>query len=122
MPEPDDTAQDLPGPTPGVPGVLSELEASARALEKAEAWHDPPDRHSLVRAGKIAPQVILLCAIAWLVWHELKAIDLRTAAARLQGAERRWVGFAMGAAVLALSMMGLYDVLAFPSTPTLRKR
>jgi phosphatidylglycerol lysyltransferase len=121
MPDPDDPPQDLPA-LPEGPAVFAELGASEAALKKAESGHEPPDRHSLLKSGKIALQIAVLCGIAWLVWHELKAIDLRTAAARLQGADRRSVALAIGAAVLALSMMGLYDVLAFPSTPTLRKR
>jgi phosphatidylglycerol lysyltransferase len=128
MPDGDEPTQDLPAPGDHpAPTELNEAppgaaHGAAHGAGPPPPRHDPPDRHALLRAGRIALQIAVLCGIGWLVWHELKAIDLRTAAARLHGASRRDVALAIGAAVLALAMMGLYDVAAFPASPTLRAR
>lgn len=69
--------------------------------------------------AKIALRVLLLVGVGWLVWHELRHIDFRTARHRIQDADTSDLLVALLAAACAIGVMGLYDVLAFPSTPKL---
>ncbi|MEX2220037.1 MAG: phosphatidylglycerol lysyltransferase domain-containing protein [Phycisphaerales bacterium] len=118
MPDAASPTRDHPDGPARAPSLPDAREA-AGILSQPRA---PRDRSALLHTLKIAARVILLAAIGWLVWHELRQIDLPAAARRLSGSEPRSVAMAAGAAVLALLMMGFYDVIAFPSTPQLRAR
>jgi phosphatidylglycerol lysyltransferase len=108
-----DTASDSPDPA-----ALPEGQAPSPLV----GHHKPRDRQALLKVAKAVVRVGLLLGVGWLVWHELRGINVDLAKQRLREADPKFFFLAIGAAVLALAMMGLYDVAAFPSTPQLRPR
>jgi len=65
---------------------------------------------------------ILLAALpailVWLVWRELHALDVHRVRAVLAGADPLLLGAGIGAAFLAVGVMGFYDAVAFPRGST----
>jgi phosphatidylglycerol lysyltransferase len=81
------------------------------------------ERHGPARrVVALAVRALLLALVLWLVWRELRGIDLQAAKERVQGAHAAWILPALGAAILGIAAMGLYDVLAYPGAPRLRAR
>lgn len=96
------TGDDAPPPT-------QDRAPDARREVAAAAW----------RWGKRALRVILPALILWIVWRELKHINVQEARARLAEARAGWLALAALATACGLASMGLYDAFAFPATPSL---
>jgi phosphatidylglycerol lysyltransferase len=80
------------------------------------------DRSRLLHYGKIVLRLGLLVGIVALVWHELAAIDIRTARDQIESAHLPSVAVAILVVALAFAGMGLYDVLGFRTTRELPPR
>lgn len=81
-----------------------------------------PGRARLIRRLSIALHIVIPVLVIYLVWHEFKKISISDVRDSLQGADLRGILMSIGAAVVAVSVMGCYDVLAFPSVRLLRAR
>jgi phosphatidylglycerol lysyltransferase len=114
------------GANGGDPARLPEAdEAAAAPGGEADAPVIPPpikDRSLLLHLGKIALRIGLLAGVIALVWHELAAIDIRTARDQAESAHLPSVALAVIVVGLAFAVMGLYDVFAFRSTRQLLPR
>lgn len=80
---------------------------------------DVLSRTLILPVARVGVRAVVLVGLAWLVWHELRAVDLATAGEHLRAVDRRLLGLALTAVVLGVSMAGLYDVLVFRSLPEL---
>jgi phosphatidylglycerol lysyltransferase len=90
--------------------------AAAGSPETARRWG------AAWKPLKIFLRVALLAGVVWLVWHELTQVDLRSAREQLLGANTSLILLAIGAACVSIAVVGLYDVVAFPSTGRLTRR
>src|SRR5882762_6197363 len=98
MPDPPRTPQGDPaerGPSPGAP---------------------PHDHTAILRAANIALHILLPALVVFLVWHEVRTIHFRQVRELARNADPRLLLLSIACAALALSAMGCYDILAFPST------
>lgn len=93
----------------------------ARPALASKAHPDPTgrDRGPVLHVLKIAIRVALLLGVVWLVWYELRSIDFRKVREQAAGVDAAGLWLALLAAAAAIGVMGLYDFLAFPSTPRL---
>jgi len=80
---------------------------------------DPRVSGPVRRLAVLGLRIALLAGVVWLVWHELRSVNFRIAREQIEsasGISLLWALLATGAAIV---IMGLYDVLAFPSAPGL---
>jgi hypothetical protein len=75
---------------PGIPGLARQANESDRQAKRRGPWR---------RAATIALRVGLLGVIAWLVWRELRGIDLLAAKEHVQAADTNAVMLALAAAL-----------------------
>ncbi len=75
---------------------------------------------ALLHWAKFIAQIVVPIGVVWLVWFELKTIDVRQTRAALHEASLGPLAAAVLSAGLTLGVMGLYDVVSFGSTPTMR--
>ena len=79
-----------------------------RRLEGRTLW-------LLGHAAQVWP-IIAVGAVLWLTWNALGAIHIRDVRAVMQSLDQRWVWAAGAFTALNVSVMGLYDVIAFRQT------
>lgn len=84
----------------GTEGAAPELQESRLLLATLAA-----------RLAPLWPWIVLL-AIAWLGWHELKLVDIAAVRGLLRGTEADLVLVLLAATAANLAVFGLYDVLA----------
>lgn len=78
---------------------------------KSEKWR---------RVGQVL-RVVLPLAVAWLVWHEVHALNYAEIRADAVRADRKLLALGVAATFATLAIMGLYDVIAFDQHPKLPK-
>src|SRR5213078_2441074 len=93
-----------------------------RPRETDPAPAKPHDHTALLRAANIGLHILLPTLVVFLVWHEVSHIHFRQVRELAKAADPRLLLLSIACAALALSAMGCYDILAFPSTPRLRPR
>jgi phosphatidylglycerol lysyltransferase len=71
------------------------------------------------KAARVVLRCALLIVVLWVVSRELKGIDLRETREVLLEVDTSKVLLGLLGAAVAVSVMGLYDVASFPSTPLL---
>lgn len=69
--------------------------------------------------GKIGLRIALPALVIWLVWRDLRLIDFRRVRAALANADPTSLLLAALCTAVAIASMGLYDAIAFRSTPEL---
>lgn len=78
---------------------------------KSERWR---------RVGRVL-RIVLPLGVAWLVWHELHALNYGEIRADAVRADRRLLGLGVVTTFATLAIMGLYDVIAFDDHAKLPK-
>lgn len=108
----DSPAAPAPAAPPDTPHVSDTITIHPRpgAAPRSRLWNTL--RHVL--------QVVIPVAILWILWEELNDISLRAVRAAIAGAQVDLLILAALTAIAAVLATGLYDVLAFPHTPTQR--
>ncbi|MBL1215908.1 MAG: UPF0104 family protein [Planctomycetes bacterium] len=66
------------------------------------------------RWGKRVLQIGIPVAVVWLVWHEIRSLDLGGVREALVGADGHSIVYGVLSAFVALVVAGLYDGVAFP--------
>lgn len=61
--------------------------------------------------------VLLLAALLFFGWHDLRAIDLNAIRGALHGLHGRWLLVAAGLTLVNLALLGCYDLLTLRGTP-----
>ena len=64
--------------------------------------------------------VLLLAALLFFGWHDLRGIDLNAIRGALHGLHGRWLLVAVGLTLLNLALLGCYDLLTLRGTPVPR--
>lgn len=106
---------------PATPTPASPPAASTPHVSDTIAVHPRPDTPPRSRAWNTLRhvlQVVIPVAILWILWEELNDISLSAVRAAIAGAHLDLLGLAALTAIGAVLATGLYDVLAFPHTPT----
>lgn len=86
----------------------------------AAATVPSPPRSRLWNTTRHVLQVVIPLAILWFLWHELNDLSLSAIRSSIARADRGLLALAAATAIAAVLATGLYDVLAFPHTPTHR--
>lgn len=66
------------------------------------------------RWGKRVLQIGIPILVVWLVWHEIRSLDLARVGQALQDADNGTIILGVVSAFVALVVAGLYDAIAFP--------
>jgi len=87
-------------------------------LLKVEPPVVPPRPSRTWRRIRHILQVVIPLLILWFIWEELSDLDFAKLRVQLAAANPRLLAASALTAVVAILATGLYDVLAFPHTPT----
>lgn len=68
----------------------------------------------LWRYGRVVLQIGLPLLVIWLVWHEIRSLDINSVHQSLGASDARLIALGVLAAFGAVIVMGLYDAFAFP--------
>jgi len=93
--------------------------STSPAAHGADAPRAPLGLRLLASLGRFWP-FLLLAAIAFLGWEDLRRLDLAAVRAALRVLDPRWLLIAAGLTVLNLALFGLYDLAALAGSPVPR--
>ncbi len=106
--KPDDS-EDAPAPP---------IHLAPEDLLKVEPPVVPPRPSKAWRRIRHILQVVIPLLILWFIWEEISDLDFAKLRVQIAAANLRLLAASALTAIVAILATGLYDVLAFPHTPT----